>query len=73
MKGAPTDGSIILQTPASMLMIYAAHLQETGLRRLTDVTAVTLACTFDFGFCVGPAVRPITDHPELPGVVQGHP
>jgi hypothetical protein len=22
MKGAPTDGSVLLQTPASMLMIY---------------------------------------------------
>jgi tripartite-type tricarboxylate transporter receptor subunit TctC len=56
MKGAPTDGSVILQTPASMLMIYPHIYKKLAYDAFTDVTAVTLACTFDFGFCVGPAV-----------------
>ena len=56
MKGAPTDGSVILQTPASMLMIYPHIYKKLAYDAFADVTAVTLACTFDFGFCVGPAV-----------------
>jgi len=55
MKGAPTDGSVLLQTPASMLMIYP-HIYKNLPYAYTDVVAVSLACTFDFGFCVGPAV-----------------
>ena len=56
MKGAATDGSVILQTPASMLMIYPHIYKKLNYDAFTDVTPVTLACTFDFGFCVGPAV-----------------
>jgi tripartite-type tricarboxylate transporter receptor subunit TctC len=56
MKGAATDGSIILQTPASMLMIYPHIYKNLPYNVFSDVTAVTLACTFDFAFCVGPAV-----------------
>jgi tripartite-type tricarboxylate transporter receptor subunit TctC len=56
MKGAATDGSVILQTPASMLMIYPHIYKNLAYNAFTDVTPVTLACTFDFGFCVGPAV-----------------
>jgi tripartite-type tricarboxylate transporter receptor subunit TctC len=56
MKGAPTDGSVLLQTPASMLMIYPHIYKNLAYNAFTDVTAVTLGCTFDFGFCVGPAV-----------------
>jgi tripartite-type tricarboxylate transporter receptor subunit TctC len=56
MKGAATDGSVLLQTPASMLMIYPHIYKSLPYNAFTDVTAVSLACTFDFGFCVGPAV-----------------
>ena len=56
MKGAATDGSILLQTPASMLMIYPHIYKKLAYDAFADVTPVTLACTFDFGFCVGPAV-----------------
>ena len=56
MKGAATDGSVILQTPASMLMIYPHIYKKLAYDAFTDVTPVTLACVFDFGFCVGPAV-----------------
>jgi tripartite-type tricarboxylate transporter receptor subunit TctC len=56
MKGAATDGSVLLQTPASMLMLYPHIYKNLAYNAFTDVTAVTLGCTFDFGFCVGPAV-----------------
>lgn len=56
MKGAATDGSVILETPASMLMIYPHIYKSLAYNAFTDVTAVSLACVFDFGFCVGPAV-----------------
>ncbi len=56
MKGAPTDGSVILMTPASMLMIYPHIYKQLPYDVFADVAAVTLACTFDFAFCVGPAV-----------------
>ena len=56
MKGAPTDGSVILQTPASMLTIYPHIYKSLAYDAFTDVTAISLACTFDFGFCAGPAV-----------------
>ncbi|QQS13785.1 MAG: Bug family tripartite tricarboxylate transporter substrate binding protein [Rhodospirillales bacterium] len=56
MKGAATDGSVLLQTPASMLMIYPHIYKSLAYNAFTDVTAVSLGCTFDFGFCVGPAV-----------------
>jgi len=56
MKGAPTDGSVILQTPASMLMIYPHIYKKLAYDAFADVTPIALACTFDFGFCVGPAV-----------------
>lgn len=55
MKGAATDGSVILQTPASMLMIYP-HIYKKLAYTVDDVTAVTLASEFEFGLTVGPAV-----------------
>jgi tripartite-type tricarboxylate transporter receptor subunit TctC len=56
MKGAPTDGSVILQTPASMLMIYPHIYKKLAYDAFVDVTAITMACTFDFALGVGPAV-----------------
>jgi tripartite-type tricarboxylate transporter receptor subunit TctC len=56
MKGAPTDGSVILQTPASMLVIYPHIYRKLAYDPFVDVTAITMACTFDFAWAVGPAV-----------------
>ncbi|HYD06205.1 MAG TPA: Bug family tripartite tricarboxylate transporter substrate binding protein [Reyranella sp.] len=56
MKGAATDGSVLLQTPASMLMIYPHIYKKLAYDAFADVTAVSLACTFDFALAVGPAV-----------------
>ncbi len=56
MKGAPTDGSVILQTPASMLMIYPHIYKKLAYDPFVDVTAITMACTFDFAWGVGHAL-----------------
>ncbi|MFO1082004.1 MAG: Bug family tripartite tricarboxylate transporter substrate binding protein [Reyranellaceae bacterium] len=56
MKGAATDGSVLLLTPASMLMIYPHIYKSLAYNAFTDVAAVCQACTLDFGFAVGPAV-----------------
>src|SRR5689334_20526457 len=56
MKGAATDGSVLLQTPASMLMIYPHVHKKLAYDAFADVTAVSLACTFEFALAAGPAV-----------------
>ena len=56
MKIAPSDGTTILQTPASMLMIYPHVYKKLNYNPFEDVTALSLAATFAFGLAVGPAV-----------------
>ena len=50
------DGTTILQTPMSMLGIYPHIYRRLPYDPVADLTPVTLGCTFDFGFAVGPAV-----------------
>lgn len=65
MRAAPRDGSTILQTPASMLVIYPHIYRKLSYDPFSDVTPVSLGCNFDFGFAVGPmvpaSVRSIAD------------
>lgn len=56
MKVAPSDGTTILQTPASMLMIYPHVYRKLNYNPFEDITALSLAATFGFGLAVGPAV-----------------
>lgn len=56
MKIAPSDGSVILQTPASMLMIYPHIYRKLNYNAFEDVTPASLGCTFAFGLGVGPMV-----------------
>jgi len=56
MRAAPRDGSTILQTPASMLMIYPHIYKKLSYDPFNDVTPVSLGCRFEFGFAVGPMV-----------------
>lgn len=56
MKGAPADGSVMLQTPMSMLGIYPHIYKKLPYDPVADVLPVSLGCTFDFGFAVGPSV-----------------
>ena len=50
------DGATILQTPMSMLGIYPHIYRRLPYDPVADLSPVTLGCTFDFGFAVGPAV-----------------
>lgn len=56
MRQAPADGSVILQTPMSMLGIYPHIYKKLPYDPAADVVPVSLGATFDFGFAVGPAV-----------------
>ncbi len=56
MRQSPADGSVILQTPMSMLGIYPHIYKKLPYDPATDVVPVSLGATFDFGFAVGPAV-----------------
>jgi tripartite-type tricarboxylate transporter receptor subunit TctC len=56
VKGQPADGATILQTPTSILTIYPHIYKKLPYDPLVDLSPVTVACLFDFGFAVGPAV-----------------
>jgi len=56
VKSRPADGSTILQTPTSILTIYPHIYKKLPYDPMTDITPVSIACIFDFGFAVGPAV-----------------
>lgn len=56
VRGLAPDGATILQTPMSMLGIYPHIYKKLPYDPVADLTPVSLGCTFDFGFAVGPAV-----------------
>ena len=56
VKAAAPDGATVLQTPTSILTIYPHIFKKLPYDPAVDLTPVTLACVFDFGFAVGPAV-----------------
>ena len=56
VKSMPADGSVILQTPMSMLGIYPHIYKKLPYDPVADLTPVTQGAHFDFGFAVGPAV-----------------
>jgi tripartite-type tricarboxylate transporter receptor subunit TctC len=56
VKAAAPDGMTLLQTPTSMLTIYPHIYKKLPYEPLVDLTPVSVACVFDFGLAVGPAV-----------------
>lgn len=56
VKSAAPDGATILQTPTSILTIYPHIYKKLPYDPVADLTPVSVACIFDFGFAVGPAV-----------------
>ena len=56
MKTMPNDGSTMMQTPMSMLGIYPHIYSKLAYDPKTDVVPVSMLCSFDFGYAVGPAV-----------------
>ncbi|WP_427912064.1 Bug family tripartite tricarboxylate transporter substrate binding protein [Ramlibacter sp. MMS24-I3-19] len=74
VKGRPADGATILQTPTSMLTIYPHIYRKLPYDPVADLTPVSLACVFDFGFAVGPAVpASIKTVPEFLGWAKANP
>jgi len=57
LKDAPPDGSTLLLTPSSILSIYPFTYPKLPYT-VDDVTPVSVACTLNHGFGVGPAVPP---------------
>ncbi len=56
VKAAAPDGATILQTPTSILTIYPHIYKSLPYNPMTDLTPLSVACVFDFGFAVGPMV-----------------
>ena len=56
MRQMPGDGSVILQTPMSMLGIYPHIYKKLPYDPVADVVPCSLGAVFDFGLAVGPSV-----------------
>ena len=56
VKGRPADGAAVLLTPTSMLTIYPHIYRKLPYDPIADFTPVSLACVFEYGLAVGPAV-----------------
>jgi tripartite-type tricarboxylate transporter receptor subunit TctC len=65
VKAGEADGSVYLQTPASMLTLQP-HVfpREVRYNPLTDLTPVATVCTFPFGLAV-PSSHPAKTFPEM--------
>lgn len=56
VKGRPADGTAVLLTPTSMLTIYPHIYKKLAYDPIGDLAPVSLACVFEYGLAVGPAV-----------------
>lgn len=56
VKSQPADGTVLLQSPTSMFTIYPHIFSKLPYDPVNDISPVSLACVFDFGFAVGPLV-----------------
>ena len=56
VKTAAPDGSVVLLTPMSMLGIYPHTYKKLPYDPVADLTPVSAAASFDYGFAVGPMV-----------------
>lgn len=66
VKAALPDGATVLLTPMSMLGIYPHTYKKLPYDPVTDLTPVSAAATFDYGFAVGPMVpASVTSVPEF--------
>jgi len=58
LKNSPADGSAIVLTPASMLVVFPHVYKALGYDALSDFAPVTRVCSFPFLITVGPMVPP---------------
>ena len=56
VKNAPPDGATVLLTPMSMLGIYPHTYKKLPYDPVADLTPISAAALFDYGFAVGPMV-----------------
>ena len=56
VKAAAPDGATVLLTPMSMLGIYPHTYKKLPYDPVADLTPVSAAAVFDYGFAVGPMV-----------------
>jgi tripartite-type tricarboxylate transporter receptor subunit TctC len=56
LKNGPTDGSMMVLTPASMLVVFPHVYKALGYAALSDFVPVTRVCSFPFLITVGPMV-----------------
>ena len=74
VKSSPADGSVMLQTPASMLTVYPHIYKKLPYEPFADLVPVSQACSFEFALGVGPAVpASITSVPEFMAWLKTHP
>lgn len=57
VKEAPTDGSMLLLTPSSIVSVFPFTYPKLPYT-LADITPVSEACVLNHGYAVGPAVPP---------------
>lgn len=73
-KLMPNDGTGILVTPASMLVIYPHIYKKLAYDPFKDLTPLSMGCTLDFGFAVGPLVpASVTNIPEFLAWAKANP
>lgn len=53
---APADGLNLLLNPAGVLTLNPLTYRQLGYRPFEDLTPISLACTVQLGFAIGPAV-----------------
>src|SRR5262249_42586292 len=56
LKGGAADGSVLVLTPASMIVLYPHVYKTLGYDALKHFTPVTTVCNFPFLLTVGPKV-----------------
>ena len=54
MRTSPADGSVLVLTPASMIVLYPHVYKKLGYDPLKDFTPVTTVCTAPLAVVVGP-------------------
>ena len=56
LKNGPADGSAMVLTPASMLVVFPHVYKALGYDAVSDFSAITRVCSFPFLITVGPMV-----------------
>ncbi|TAG04750.1 MAG: twin-arginine translocation pathway signal protein [Betaproteobacteria bacterium] len=56
VKGQPADGSMMFITPMSILAIYPHTYRKLPYDPVADFQPISMACVFEYGLAVGPAV-----------------